>query len=228
MQPYLVFTLSATLSAMGDLAGHERRGSLAWPGRSAVLGLLGAALGSKRDGDFAALDALRTAVAVFNDGVPLRDYHTVQTVPTAAAKRPNSRPQALRAGGLKVNTTITLRDYRVGALFGVALWGGPLEAVRDALNTPRYTLYLGRKACPLSAPPGAQIVDAEGPEQALESLVLPPWTPNRVARALFIDAESGDTHVETRHDQPLDRQSWHFATRRVAMRAVEIAPKGVA
>ena len=44
MNDYLVFTLASAFGAMGDLAGHERRGTLPWPGRSAILGLLGAAL----------------------------------------------------------------------------------------------------------------------------------------------------------------------------------------
>ena len=45
MVEHLVFTLCATLAANGDLAGHERRGTLTWPGRSAILGLLAAARG---------------------------------------------------------------------------------------------------------------------------------------------------------------------------------------
>lgn len=226
MQRHLVFTLTAALAAMGDLAGHERRGSLTWPGRSAILGLLGAALGLERDGDFSALDALRVAVAIFDEGTLLRDYHTVETVPSAAIRRPNSRPQALAAAGLRANTTITLRDYRTDALYGAAVWGGDLAPLRDALATPRFTLYLGRKSCPLSAPPGAEIVPAAGPEEALAALVLPPWRQGATARWLLTDAEPGDAHVEQRQDQPLDRARWHFAPRRIAVRKVAIQPKG--
>lgn len=226
MQPHLVFTLTAALAAMGDLAGHERRGSLAWPGRSAILGLLGAALGLERGGDFSALDALGVAVAVFDEGALLRDYHTVETVPSAAVRRPNSRPQALAAAGLRACTTITLRDYRLDALYGVAVWGGDLAPLRVALAAPRFTLYLGRKSCPLSAPPGAEIVSAAGPEEALASLVLPPWRQGAMARWLMTEAEPGDAHVEQRQDQPFDRAGWHFAPRRVAIRQVVIQPKG--
>jgi CRISPR system Cascade subunit CasD len=169
MQSYLVFTLSATLGAMGDLAGHERRGSWGWPGRSAILGLMAAALGIRRDGDFAALDRLDLAVAVFDDGHPTRDYHTVETVPSAVMKQANSRPEALVAAGkLRRNTTITLRDYRAGGLYGVAVWGGDLAPIAAALNAPQFTLYLGRKSCPLSAPPAAQVVQEEAPETALD------------------------------------------------------------
>nr|WP_287259949.1 type I-E CRISPR-associated protein Cas5/CasD [Thioclava sp.] len=223
MQPFLIFGMTASLAAMGELAGHERRGSLQWPSRSALLGLMGAALGIRRDGDFKALDALNLAVAVFDEGAPLRDYHTVETVPSAAAKYPNSRPEALRVAQGRTNTTITLRDYRVGPVFGVVAWGeiSMLEAVARALREPAYTLYLGRKSCPLSAPPGAKVVQAETPEAALADLALPPWRiaggPLR-AHTLVLDADEG----EVVHDIPLNRAQWHFAPRTVELRPVDI------
>ncbi|MBC7155578.1 MAG: type I-E CRISPR-associated protein Cas5/CasD [Rhodobacteraceae bacterium] len=229
MQPYLVFTLSATLGAMGDLAGHERRGSWGWPGRSAILGLLGAALGIRRDGDFAGLDALSMAVAVFDDGHSLRDYHTVETVPSAVVKQANSRPEALRAAGkVRSNTTITLRDYRVGGLFGVAVWGGDLVPLAAALNAPQFTLYLGRKSCPLSAPPAPKVVEADGVESALAMVQLPPWRLAMTARFLVADAGPDDTHIEERHDRAIDRTLWHFAPRRVGYRTVENTAGGQA
>src|SRR5690606_6011040 len=103
------------------------------------------------------------------------DYHTVQTIPTAAAKRPDSRPAALRTAGRNVNTTITYRDYRVGVLYGVALWDGPLEDLASALRRPVFTLYLGRKSCPLSAPPDPQVVEANDALAALRHTSRPPF-----------------------------------------------------
>ncbi|TCP41357.1 type I-E CRISPR-associated protein Cas5/CasD [Rhodovulum marinum] len=232
MQPYLVFSLTAALGAMGELAGHERRGSLVWPGRSAILGLLGAAMGIDRGGDFSGLDALELAVAVFDTGASLRDYHTVETIPTAAAKRPNSRPEALAAARGRTNTTITLRDYRVGGLYGVAVWGDGLEALAAALNRPHYTLYLGRKSCPLAAPPGAKVIEAASPESALSQLTLPPWRradrfgAPAIARTLICDATADDAIREQVHDVPRDRALWHFAPRRVALRDVAITVGG--
>jgi CRISPR system Cascade subunit CasD len=228
MSDHLVFTLTAALGAMGDLAGHERRGSLGWPGRSAIVGLLGAALGINRDGNFSALDGLRMAVAVFDQGQPLRDYHTVETIPTAAAKRPQSRPDALRGNRLRTNTTISLRDYRMGALYAVTVWGGDLPPLLAALRRPAFALYLGRKSCPLAAPLGAQIVQAEAAATALAQVQLPPWRAGAVAHLLICDAADAPdaNHFEQRHDAPLDRAKWHFAPRQVAFQAVHIAPGG--
>lgn len=235
MQPYLVFTLAASLAAMGELAGHERRGSLAWPGRSAILGLLGAALGRRRDADFSDLDALDLAVAIFDEGTPFRDYHTVETVPSAAVKHPNSRPEALRsAHPLQTNTTITLRDYRTGSLYGVAVWGADLDTLSRALTHPVFTLYLGRKSCPLSAPLGPKLVTADTPQAALAHVQLPDWLRKdrfgqpRVATRMAVDAAhapEGAGLIEYRHDRPIDRQLWHFAPRRVALCPVHIQPQ---
>lgn len=228
MTEYLVFTLSATIAAMGDLAGHERRGTYHWPGRSALTGLLGAALGLQRSDDFAAIDDLAMAVAMFNSGneAGFRDYHTVETIPSAKAKQPNSRPQALHTARGKTNTTITLRDYRTGFLCGVAVWGGPLGPLHEALLQPKYTLYLGRKSCPLSAPVAPRRVNAGSAQEALSQVQVPAWRGRVVATQMITDATDDDTHVETRHDMAMDRKRWHFAPRKVAFRPVNIACGG--
>lgn len=225
MRPYLIFTLTAALGSMGGLAGHERRGTGLWPGRSAILGLLGAACGIRRGGDFSRLDELSLAVAIFDEGHALRDYHTYQTIPSAVVKSPNSRPEALVAAGLRSNTAITLRDYRCGPLYGIAIWSDhDLQPLCEALHRPVFSLYLGRKGCPLAAPPGAQVVEAGSPEGALQHLKLPGWRQGERALQLVRDAEQGGEVV---HDVPLDRLKWHFAARPVKVDAVEIAPSEV-
>lgn len=216
MQPFLIFGLTANLGAMGELAGHERRGALTLPGRSAVIGMMGAALGIRRDGDFSALEALEITIGLHDSGAPLRDYHTIETVPSAAVRSPNSRPEALLAARGRTNTTITLRDYRAGPLFSVAVSGQGLEALASALNAPVFTLYLGRKSCPLAAPPGARLVQAERADEALAQMILPPWRENDALQAVVVEDPTG----EVLHDQAIDRSRWHFAPRRLAVRPV--------
>ena len=212
MASHLVFSLAANIGSMGELAGNERRGSLAWPGRSAIIGLMAAAMGVRRDGDFSALDALTISVAVFDTGTPLRDFHTVQTIPSAKAKYPNSRPEALRTAKDVLNTAITLRDYRSGLLYGVVVSGEGLEPIAQSLRTPSFTLYLGRKSCPLAAPTGAKVVDANTIEEAVSHIDLPPWRAGATAHTLIVDTEQG----ETIRDVPLDRLRWHHAHRQIA------------
>lgn len=206
---HLIFTLAASLGSMGGAGGHARRGSWSWPGRSAMLGLCAAAMGIRREGDFAALDGLGTAVAIFVAGEPLRDYHTVQSVPSAVAKHPQTRGEALRLARRAVgqgkngaDTAITLRDYRSGLLYGVALWGEGLEAVRAALLHPVFTLSLGRKSCPLSAPLAPRIVAAPDAATALAGMALPPWLGGARAQIIATEEDIPEARVEFRQDIP--------------------------
>lgn len=221
MTNYIVFSLVAAMGSFGGLAGHERRGSHGAPGRSALLGLLGAALGIRReDGPGQAeLNRWQTAVGVLNDGPTLQDFHTVQTVPSANIKAPATRADALRALKPSDNAVITRRDYRMDCVFAVAIWAdaaqSELEALIDALKRPQFTPYLGRKSCPLAAPMAPRLVSANSVPEALAQAQLPGWLPPLPLLRILSDQASDGAVEETFWDQPLDRQAWHFGPRTV-------------
>lgn len=162
MTEFLLLTLYAPLASWGDIAVGDFRGSWDRPSRSAVLGLVAAALGLTRE-DQEAHDALDVgyglAVRVDAAGAPLVDYHTAQTVDAATVKK---RRPATRAELLAVRdrqTILSRRTYRQDALATVALWvrdvtraRWTLEELRDALRRPRFVLYAGRKANALGLP----------------------------------------------------------------------------
>ncbi len=225
MREHLVFLLSAPLASFGGYAGHERRGSEAVPMRSAVLGLVGSALGIDRT-DTERQTALRdysVAVQPFQRSIPLRDYHTVQTVPTPKARRPATRRDALERVGRNANTVITHRDYRCDVLIGAALWGDGRWMLADLaahLRRPKFTLYLGRKSCPLSNPLDPEVVAAEGPVEALALIRVPEWLRpkgwserDRACRLVHSDPVDGFAPPpmnETVPGEPLDRRVWTF------------------
>ena len=217
MTDYLVIALVAPMGAFGDLAGHERRGSHHWPGRSALLGLIGGALGVRRDDreGQAALALWRTSVSVLHASEVWRDFHTVQTVPSARIKRPATRRAALEALRRTDTGMITRREYRSDCAFGVALWGGEIPPLEAALKRPAFTPYLGRKSCPLSAPMDPKVVAADTSVDALAQVTLPPFLSLDPARPELIasDEEIGKGWFETRWDEPLDREAWHFGQR---------------
>lgn len=218
MAEFLVFTLAGVTGAFGDLAGHERRGSLLWPGRSAVLGLIGATLGVRRDdaSGQAALAAWRMAVGTLSLGAPFRDFHTAQAVPTARIKCPNSRRAALAALKRTDNPVLTLRDYVTDCAFAVALWGGDGQALAEALKAPCFTPYLGRKACPLAMPMAPRLVEAETPILALAHAVRPRWAEASQVGAVASDDYPGISGLrENRWDDPADRTTWSFRARSV-------------
>ena len=222
MREHLLFDLSAPLGAFGSYAGHERRGSELMPPRSAILGLFGAALGIERtdmDGQ-AALRRYGVAVRPLCESAPLRDYHTVQSVPQKI-KRPGGRRAALEAIGRGVNPTITVRDYRTDVAFAIAIWSEaapwPLSQVQDALRRPAFVLYLGRKSCPPAAPLNPRIVSAPNPVVALRNVSAPDWLHTRTLGGVACDPFPGGSPdwTESLPTEPLDRVFWHFGQRDV-------------
>ena len=230
MHEHLVFLLAAPIASFGSYAGHERRGSESVPMRSAVLGLVGAALGVDRadpEGQVA-LRAYSVAVQSFQRSIPLRDYHTVQTVPTARARRPETRRDALKRAGSDANTVITLRDYRCDVLVGACLWGAGrwrLGELAAHLRRPRFPLYLGRKSCPLANPVNANVVTAVGPVEALNRIEVPAWLHplrwserDRVLHPVYSDPVDGLGETPASEQlpaEPLDREAWTFGERTV-------------
>lgn len=230
MREHLLFLLSAPMASFGGYAGHERRGSELIPMRSAMLGLVGAALGIDRADpeSQAALRAYSVAVQSFQPSPPLRDYHTVQTVPTSRAKRPPTRGDALARVGRDANTVITIRDYRCDVLIGVVLWGDGRWTLGDLaghLRRPKFPLYLGRKSCPLAGPLNPDVVTATSPVAALDCIEIPEWLrPERWSEQdlgrypVYSDPVEGvdpPPSTERVPGEPLDRQAWTFGERTV-------------
>ena len=178
---YLVMRLYAPISSWGTLAVGEDRPTVNYPTRSAVLGLLGAALGIRRSEtqklkDLA--DSIGIASKTYSEGTILRDYHTIQTPTTAKGVNFFTRKQELQSA--KVETILSSRDYREDGLWVVAIWLKPefensnleykfeLQQLQQALKYPKFTLYLGRKSCPLSLPLSPHIVTANHLKAALD------------------------------------------------------------
>lgn len=176
----LVFQLQGPLSSWGEPAVGEFRGTADWASISALIGLLGAALGVQREDDaaHAALrDGLGFAVGLLSSGSLLRDYHTAQVPPRSAMK---GRPHATRRHELLVpkaglSTILSTRDYRQNAACLVAVQmraptlAPSLAELAVALRAPKFVLYLGRKACPPAAPLWPQLIEADSAHAALGS-----------------------------------------------------------
>lgn len=86
----------------------------------------------------------------------MRDYHTVQTVPSSKRVSYATRREAL-ASGRQETALLTQRDYVTDALCFVAMTleaDAPvtLEACCEALRKPHFALYFGRRSCPLAMP----------------------------------------------------------------------------
>lgn len=233
MPAFLCFTLWAPLASFGDVAVGERRLSLERPGRSAVLGLVAAALGVERR-DQAALDVLgRTllvAVHGLNPGTLLEDYHTAQAPPARRGVRHATRREELAAASL--GTILSRRDYRQEPWHEVALTGSSdaaanLAAIAAALQAPRFTLYHGRKSCPLGLPPDPRLLEEvdlgaalaaygrTGPaRQMLRRSIAPGTLHADIGLLNLLGPRWRVERIVERRDEPGNRRRWQFAVRR--------------
>lgn len=192
MAAFLCLRLHGPLASWGDVAVGERRPSTPHPSRSAVLGILAAALGVRRDDaeSWSELDRkLGFASRTDAPGHLLVDYHTAQgpdekllRAEAGAAKRagrswhrPATRRAELSFPRRDLSTMLSSRQYRVDAVWTIAVWARgegaaprwSLEALADALRRPCLVPYLGRKSCPLDVPMEPQVVEAADPAAAM-------------------------------------------------------------
>ncbi len=232
---FLVFRLYAPLASWGGAAVGEMRPSDLRPTRSALLGLLGAALGVRRDQDdrLAELaDGLRFGVRVDSIGTPLTDYQTVQTRPPKRGLLWATRKDQLGPVRADWSAIQSWRDHRCDVAYSVVCWqaagaGEPsLDRLAEALVEPAFVLFLGRKACPTAFPLQPRVVEAASIVEALTVSSDPGWRELLVAlratpNSLYWEGDESlaglgapeQVEVSERRDQPVSRRDWTFATR---------------
>jgi CRISPR system Cascade subunit CasD len=238
MREHLVFVLHGPLAAFGGVAVGERRGGEARPTRSALLGLLAAALGIERieAARHAAMErGYGVAVRVDAPGVSLSDYHTAQVPPARRGERHATRRAELAAKPLE--TILSRRDYRTDALFTVAVWARPdapvvLSELAAALRRPAFCLSIGRKSCPLGLPPGPVVLMAEDELAAMDARPVP--DPEQAVRqrlrarasilASDLDGMVPGRWTETRRDSIASRDRWQFSLR--SERVIDLPVRG--
>jgi CRISPR system Cascade subunit CasD len=259
MPSFLCFRLHGPLGSWGDIAVGERRPSAFQASRSAALGLVAAALGIRRDES----DALAELDRCFGfgsrtdaPGELLIDFHTAQgpdeKLLRAGAKaarkagtawrRPESRRAELAFRRHELSTLLSSRQYRVDALWTVAVWLRPeagaarwsLEDVAEALRRPRFVPYLGRKSCPLDIPMEPQVIEASDPVRAMAGAVF--HTDDLLEPVLARGEGKGTVHWEgtwgglapdqttLRRDRVVSRSRWQFGEREEHQRGLE--PEG--
>jgi CRISPR system Cascade subunit CasD len=234
MKDYLLFRLYGPMVSWGDIAVGERRASFAHPTKSAIVGILAAALGLRREEESthrALAEFYAFAVRVDTPGMLLRDYHTAQVPPSGLGRNRRkyfTRKSELDRARADLTTILSERDYRCDALFTVCVWttseNAPfsLGQLAEALCRPAFTLYLGRKSCPPALPLRSQIVRASSLREAFAQSSFPDssfLSGLRITEPIAVywerDSDSGFELVHTikRRDTPTSRRRWQFADR---------------
>lgn len=228
---YLIFQLQAPLSAWGETAVGEYRPSANYPSESALIGLLAAALGidrSDEDQHQRLRAELSFAIGVQSAGRLLRDYQTAQVPGRVSLKnRPHrTRRDELNMPKEELNTILSTRDYRQDAACLVAVQTKAdstfsLVDLAQAIQHPKFVLYLGRKTCPPSLPLWPQVIAAESALQAMEAYrgqlaetsgkVVAPL--ERLVWGAGINAGVQEDLQVVRKDRLLSRAHWQFGDR---------------
>lgn len=196
--------LQGPMMAYGDSGFGQLRTAGPFPSRSAVLGIIGAALGVERGAEqlLALHKNLRVHVASVVTGPVLVDYHTVST----AGYEEYDSVRMRRSTPSGTNPVLTDRSYHLDSHFVVAIQGndtGMVEECVAALGDPVFTGYLGRRSCPpttlLRPIPASDenMLDAMseavdwGRRQRMESLL--PWQRKKsVAFDLYVDGDDSE------------------------------------
>ena len=130
----LLLRLAGPMQSWGVESKFEVRRSGTEPSKSAVIGLIAAAMGRRRDSSLDDLNQLMFGVRVDQPGFIQRDFQMVKNEKTSY---------------------LTYRYYLADAVFLVGVESEDnafLEQIEHALRNPVFHLYLGRKSYPLDLP----------------------------------------------------------------------------
>ena len=163
----LLLRLSAPLQSWGSGSMYDDRETDHMPTKSGVIGMLAAALGRRRDEALDDLTKLGFGVRIDQQGVKLTDLQITDM-------------------GKKLNLNLSHRAYLSDAIFLVGLSSQDIDLLKkleEALEHPRYSVFLGRRSCPPTLPLVLGIRDKELYHSLLEEdWLVPEWRRKRLFR----------------------------------------------
>ncbi len=174
---FLLFQVYAPFVSWGDIAVGGERQSSRYPSKSAIIGLVAAALGIKREEEDrlnSLSDSLGVAVQLHSDGSVLKDFHTVQVPKKENKIVYHTRKAELSADPQKIGTILSRREYRCDSLSVIAIYFKKekeftINKIANALQKPYFHLYFGRKSCVPSLPLAPVVVDKSNLREAFDS-----------------------------------------------------------
>lgn len=195
----LLLRLAAPMQSWGMDSKFEIRKTNREPTKSGVIGMIAAAFGFSRDDDdeISKFNSLKFGVRVDQEGKLLSDYQIVK-------KEEKSK---------SINY-VTWRYYLADAIFLVGLESentGLLYEISEALKTPVFPLFLGRRSCPATLPICLGIRE-ENLEQALENeqSLVPKWKKKGSPKVrMVIDAAAQEPGSAYRQDAPISFSPLH-------------------
>jgi CRISPR system Cascade subunit CasD len=200
----LFLRLEGPLQSWGERAKWDVRDTAPEPTKSGVVGLLACALGLNTDGDLRDLSQqLRIGVRCDRPGTLLMDYHTIVGGVMGST------------GKVRPGTIVSRRTYLCDASFLVAVrsTSGAIVELAQAVQSPTWPLYLGRRSCPASRPPFEGVGDYPTLEAALGDWPWYQWEaePGTLRARAVIESQSPTG--ARRRDEILSRSRRTFGPR---------------
>ncbi|MEM6253160.1 MAG: type I-E CRISPR-associated protein Cas5/CasD [Cyanobacteria bacterium P01_D01_bin.156] len=199
--PTLLMRMRSPMMSWGDHSRFTIRDTRREPTKSAVIGLLCAALGRPRWEPVADLSALKMGVRINQEGVVQKDYHTVM--------------DGIKSGGGKGGTVISHRYYVADGDYLVGLESQDqalLDSLDNALLAPVWQLYLGRKSFIPSCPVRIGLYDLPLIEALEHKLQRSQASINKLPQQLRCVVEVPNS-LDVRQDVPIDWQKRFFGSR---------------
>lgn len=197
--PTLLLRMRAPMMSWGDHSRFTIRDTRREPTKSAVIGLLCAALGRPRWESVHDLAGLKMGVRVNQEGLVQCDYHTIL--------------DSIKSSGGKGDTVISQRYYVADADYLVGLEGdlSLLQQLEAALHAPKWQLYFGRKSFVPSRFIYAGLANMPLRE-ALKQYLFESKRKEKEVMPLRYVLEVADS-LDVRQDVPLDWQKRLFGSR---------------
>lgn len=152
----LTIRLSSPLQSYGKEAAFDRRNSNYYPTKSAIVGLIAAALGyGRKDNRIHELNKLNYAVRIEQHGERTTDFQIVEWK--------------------KGKRKLTYREYMQDAVYLIAIGSSnedEINKIEYALKHPKYALFLGRRSNPIG---GVLMISSYKNTTPISVLRKAPW-----------------------------------------------------
>jgi len=204
----LLLRFAAPIQSWGSTSRFQWRGTSREPTKSAVIGMLAAALGRRRTEPIDDLTEIEFGVRIDQPGRVIRDFQTAKSADGKLA-------------------FISNRDYLSDAVFlvGIQASDEQLQVYEQALLHPYYPLFLGRRSCPPTQP---FVLGIRSGKSLVEALKDEPWQASgfhqkrfqrqlQISLEIVADVRYGAPNSYTQRDVPVsfDQTYRQYATRSV-------------
>ena len=189
MAEMVILRLEGILQSWGEEAKWIYRTTATFPSKSAIVGLIGAAMGIQRGDEYLKVlsEKIRVGIRADRSGIIIEDFQTTTGMPELFTANHAKR-------GKDSNTIINPHYYLNDASFLVVIETDEetAEAIAKSFTDPVWPAYLGRKNCVPSCPVFVSVEEYPDILSALNAIPL---------------SERADKKIQFEIEEPMDKST---------------------